>query len=124
MTIIYGVYYLFVVMLQTMAAFLPETDSEDELPGEWEERVTVDGSVRFFCLYFYVNIMLAPQVCVLRPSRHRLHPVDSPQDWEEEVCQCVPALRLGEDYREGEQGGLRGQHKQENHLHRPQARLR
>ena len=43
MNIIYGVYHLFVVMLQTMAAFLPETDSEDELPGEWEERVTVDG---------------------------------------------------------------------------------
>ena len=30
-----------------MAAFLPETDSEDELPGEWEERVTVDGSVYY-----------------------------------------------------------------------------
>ena len=39
---------MLVVMLQTMAAFLPETDSEDELPGEWEERVTVDGSVGFF----------------------------------------------------------------------------
>ena len=35
-----------------MAAFLPETDSEDELPGEWEERVTVDGSVSFIGLYF------------------------------------------------------------------------
>ena len=30
-----------------MAAFLPETDSEDELPGEWEERATVDGSVYY-----------------------------------------------------------------------------
>ena len=30
-----------------MASFLPETDSEDELPGEWEERVTVDGSVYY-----------------------------------------------------------------------------
>ena len=30
-----------------MAAFLPETDSEDELPGEWEERVTLDGSVYY-----------------------------------------------------------------------------
>ena len=38
----------FVVLFQIMAAFLPETDSEDELPGEWEERVTVDGSVGFF----------------------------------------------------------------------------
>ena len=25
---------------------------EDELPGEWEERVTVDGSVSFIGLYF------------------------------------------------------------------------
>ena len=30
-----------------MAAFLPETDSEDELPGEWEERATVGGSVYY-----------------------------------------------------------------------------
>ena len=30
-----------------MAAFMPETDSEDELPGEWEERVTLDGSVYY-----------------------------------------------------------------------------
>ena len=37
-----------VILFQIMAAFLPETDSEDELPGEWEERVTVDGSVGFF----------------------------------------------------------------------------
>lgn len=28
---------------------LPESDSEDELPPGWEERVTVDGSV------FYAN---------------------------------------------------------------------
>lgn len=28
---------------------LPDTDSEDELPPGWEERVTVDGSV------FYAN---------------------------------------------------------------------
>ena len=26
---------------------MPETDSEDELPGEWEERVTLDGSVYY-----------------------------------------------------------------------------
>ena len=41
-------------MFQTldMAAFLPETDSEDELPGEWEERVTVDGSVCFLVYIF------------------------------------------------------------------------
>ncbi|XP_076339672.1 WW domain-containing oxidoreductase [Tachypleus tridentatus] len=32
-----------------MASFLPETDSEDELPPGWEERVTLDGKV------FYVN---------------------------------------------------------------------
>ena len=33
----------FVVLFRIMAAFRPETDSEGELPGEWEERVTVDG---------------------------------------------------------------------------------
>ena len=26
---------------------MPETDSEDELPGEWEERATVGGSVYY-----------------------------------------------------------------------------
>ena len=64
-------------MLQTMAAFLPETDSEDELPGEWEERVTVDGSVEYFFQYFCQQYF-RPQVCVLRPPCHRLNAVDSP----------------------------------------------
>ena len=79
-----------------MAAFMPETDSEDELPGEWEERVTVDGYVKSDGVLFVVNHN--SQVCVLRPPRHRLHPVDSPQDREEEVCQCGAALWLGEDH--------------------------
>ena len=30
-----------------MASFLPETDSEDELPPEWEERATLDGGVYY-----------------------------------------------------------------------------
>lgn len=28
-----------------MASFLPDTDSEDELPVGWEERATLDGKV-------------------------------------------------------------------------------
>ena len=30
-----------------MASFSPETDSEDELPPEWEERATLDGGVYY-----------------------------------------------------------------------------
>ena len=30
-----------------MASFSPETDSEDELPPEWEERSTLDGGVYY-----------------------------------------------------------------------------
>ncbi|CAN7997722.1 unnamed protein product, partial [Ixodes hexagonus] len=30
-----------------MSAFLPETDSEDELPAGWEERATLEGSVYY-----------------------------------------------------------------------------
>jgi hypothetical protein len=31
----------------TMAAMLPDSDSEDELPPGWEERATADGRVYF-----------------------------------------------------------------------------
>ena len=30
-----------------MASSLPETDSEDELPPEWEERATLEGEVYY-----------------------------------------------------------------------------
>lgn len=30
-----------------MPAFMPESDSEDELPPAWEERVTNDGYVYY-----------------------------------------------------------------------------
>jgi WW domain-containing oxidoreductase len=30
-----------------MAAMLPDSDSEDELPPGWEERATADGRVYF-----------------------------------------------------------------------------
>lgn len=30
-----------------MASFLPDTDSEDELPVGWEERATLDGKVYY-----------------------------------------------------------------------------
>ena len=30
-----------------MSTWLPESDSEDELPGGWEERVAQDGSVYY-----------------------------------------------------------------------------
>lgn len=30
-----------------MAAIMPDSDSEDELPPGWEERATVDGSVYY-----------------------------------------------------------------------------
>lgn len=36
-------------MSQPRAPFEPETDSEDELPPCWEERVTLEGQV------FYAN---------------------------------------------------------------------
>ena len=29
-----------------MSAFLPESDSEDELPPGWEERATLQGEVK------------------------------------------------------------------------------
>jgi WW domain-containing oxidoreductase len=37
----------FVVHLLIMAAIMPDSDSEDELPPGWEERATVDGSVYY-----------------------------------------------------------------------------
>jgi hypothetical protein len=37
----------FVVGLIIMAAIMPDSDSEDELPPGWEERATVDGSVYY-----------------------------------------------------------------------------
>lgn len=30
-----------------MASYLPDTDSEDELPPGWEERATLDGKVYY-----------------------------------------------------------------------------
>ena len=30
-----------------MASLMPETDSEDELPPEWEERATSEGEVYY-----------------------------------------------------------------------------
>ena len=36
-----------------MSAFLPESDSEDELPPGWEERATLSGAV------YYANHALA-----------------------------------------------------------------
>jgi len=30
-----------------MAAIMPDSDSEDELPPGWEERATLDGSVYY-----------------------------------------------------------------------------
>ena len=39
---------------------MPETDSEDELPGEWEERVTLDGSV-YYANHTNSSTQLHPQ---------------------------------------------------------------
>jgi hypothetical protein len=39
-----------------MAAIMPDSDSEDELPPGWEERATVDGSVYYVkWVHFYIT---------------------------------------------------------------------
>lgn len=37
-----------------MAAILPDSDSEDELPPGWEERATLDGSV-YYVKYVFLK---------------------------------------------------------------------
>ena len=41
-----------------MASLMPETDSEDELPPEWEERATLEGEV-----YYANHFDKSTQVC-------------------------------------------------------------
>lgn len=56
---------------------LPESDSEDELPPGWEERVTVDGSV------FYANhLSKATQWTHPRTGKKKRVSGDLPFGWE------------------------------------------
>ena len=63
-----------------MAAFLPETDSEDELPGEWEERVTLDGSV-----YYAHHATASTQWTHPRTGKKKCVSKDLPFGWERVV---------------------------------------
>ena len=48
-----------------MSAFLPESDSEDELPPGWEERATLQGEVKTIPLPIPSHIMTAGRVDTL-----------------------------------------------------------
>jgi len=65
-----------------MAAFLPETDSEDELPGEWEERVTVDGSV-----YYAHHVTASTQWTHPRTGKKKCVSAELPFGWERVIEQ-------------------------------------
>ena len=41
-----------------MSAFLPESDSEDELPPGWEERATLQGEVKSIPFPLLIHILV------------------------------------------------------------------
>ena len=65
-----------------MAAFLPETDSEDELPGEWEERATVGGSV-----YYANHLNSSTQWTHPRTGKRKTVSASLPFGWERMVVE-------------------------------------
>ena len=125
----------------TMSAFLPESDSEDELPPGWEERATLQGEVSnwqfwqpiiwewnvLFCIPFITGLLCKPWPV--------LHTMATPEDRKEENSRRKLAIWLGEENSIGQQGisafarmnldnfafwgCIRGLGQQEDHIHRP-----
>ena len=124
-----------------MSAFLPESDSEDELPPGWEERATLQGEVSnwqfwqpiiwewnvLFCIPFITGLLCKPWPV--------LHTMATPEDRKEENSRRKLAIWLGEENSIGQQGisafarmnldnfafwgCIRGLGQQEDHIHRP-----
>lgn len=63
-----------------MAAFLPDTDSEDELPPGWEERATLDGKV-----YYANHVTKSTQWSHPRTGKKKIVTGELPHGWEKEV---------------------------------------
>lgn len=63
-----------------MADFLPDTDSEDELPPGWEERATLDGKV-----YYANHVTKSTQWSHPRTGKKKTVAGDLPHGWEKKV---------------------------------------
>ncbi|XP_054719522.1 WW domain-containing oxidoreductase-like [Uloborus diversus] len=63
-----------------MAAFLPDTDSEDELPPGWEERATLDGKV-----YYANHLSKSTQWSHPRTGKKKKVSGELPHGWEKKV---------------------------------------
>lgn len=65
-----------------MAAFLPDTDSEDELPPGWEERATLDGKV-----YYANHVTKSTQWSHPRTGKKKKVTGELPHGWEKKVTE-------------------------------------
>ena len=63
-----------------MSAFVPESDSEDELPPGWEERTTMVGQV-----YFVNHDTKTTQWTHPRTGRKKRVSEDMPFGWEQQI---------------------------------------
>ena len=89
-----------------MSAFLPESDSEDELPPGWEERATLQGEVKSILSILFVGrtSLIKSTTGLLRKSRPVFHPMATPKDREKENSWRKLAIWLGEENSRGQQG--------------------
>ncbi|GFY72552.1 WW domain-containing oxidoreductase [Trichonephila inaurata madagascariensis] len=72
--------FKFIHKCLTMAAFLPDTDSEDELPPGWEERATLDGKV-----YYANHVTKSTQWSHPRTGKKKKVTGELPHGWEKKV---------------------------------------
>ena len=63
-----------------MAAYFPDTDSEDELPLGWEERVDLDGRV-----FFVDHIGKTTQWLHPKDGKARKVPDEFPYGWDKTI---------------------------------------
>lgn len=63
-----------------MASYFPDTDSEDELPLGWEERVDLDGRV-----FFVDHLSKTTQWLHPKDGKARKVPDEFPYGWEKKI---------------------------------------